>query len=102
MSEASYCDGDEAIIEVGSTTWRSEADYDENGDLLCICCPKPEDVSPSINALDFIPMDDVLDEPTLDERVRLYEEEREARHVLYSKWCLEAMIELASYSLHTD
>ena len=100
-SEASYCDT-EAIIEVGSTTWGSEADYDENGELICVCCPKPKVESPSMNAIDYVPMEDNFDEPTLDERVWLYEEEREARHCLYSKWCLEAMIELASYGLHTD
>ena len=102
MSVANYLGGDEATIEVGSTTWKSEGDYDEYGEPLCVCCPGPEADPSPMNPMDFIPMDEPVDEPSLDDRIRLYEEEREARHIVYAKWCLDAFIELASYSLHTD
>ena len=94
-SEASYCDAD-AVIEVGSCTWGREADYDSDGDLICVCCPRSEVLS---TAEAMATLDDP---PTLEDRVRHYEAERSARHDLYAKWCLEAMIRLASYSLHTD
>ena len=110
MSTVNLMEGDEAVIEVGSTSWKSEGDYDEYGEPICICCPGPVEAidspapspSPSPDNPEWIPMDEPYVEPSLDDRIRLYEEEREARHIVYSKWCLEAFIELASYSLHTD
>ena len=110
MSTVDLMAGDDVVIEVGSTSWKSEGNYDEYGEPICICCPGPEEgldspapsPSPSPVHPEWIPLDEAYVEPSLDDRIRLYESEREARHIVYSKWCLEAFIELASYSLHTD
>ena len=109
MSTVNLADEDN-VIEVGSMTWKSEDNYDEHGEPICICCPGPLEghvspvpsESPPPIQPEWIALDDCYEEPTLDERVRLYESEREARHIVYAKWCLEAWINLASYSLHTD
>ena len=96
------------VIEVGSTTWDSEDEYDEYGEPKCICCPsEPEEEAESPTSSDDespspVPVDDVIEELTLSDRVLIYEAEREKRHTEYAKWCLEAWINLASYSLNTD
>ena len=110
MSTVDLMDGDDVVIEVGSTSWKSEGNYDEYGEPICICCPGPEEglgspapsPSPSPVHPEWITQDEPYVEPSLDDRIRLYEAEREARQIVYSKWCLEAFITLASYSLHTD
>ena len=40
MSSANIVDEDNAI-EVGSMTWKSEADYDADGEPICIYGPGP-------------------------------------------------------------
>ena len=87
-------ESNEAVIDMGSCRWNSEADYDSDGELLCVCCPPQEPTLPVDTSVD--------DEPTLEDSVRWYEAERSARHDLYAKWCFEAMIRLASLTLHTD
>ena len=57
----------------------------------------------------WVPLDEGHEETSLDDfyydyfqRVREYEAERDARVKLYSKWCLEAWVNVASNSLDTD
>ena len=110
MSSANIVVNEDNVIDVGSMTWKSEADYDSDGEPICICGPGPVEgpaspvpsESPPPIQPQWVALDDCYMEPTLDQRVRVYEAEREARHCLYAKWCLEAWINLASYSLHTD
>ena len=94
-SEDSYGSTD-AVIDVDSCTWGSEADYDSDGEKICVCCP-PEDAISTAEALATVD-----DPPTLEDSVRWYEAERSARHELYAMWCLDARVRLASLSLYTD
>ena len=109
MSSANSVVDEDNVIDIGSISWKSEAEYDSDGEPICICGPGPvkgpaslaPSESPPIQP-EWIPLDKDWIEPTLDQKVREYEAEREARYCLYSKWCLEAWVNLASYSLHTD
>ena len=112
MSSANrvYDVDEDNLIEVGAMSWKSEDDYDSDGEPICICGPafsvegpatRAPSESPPIQP-EWIPLDKAWVEPSLDQRVRVYEAERDARYELYSKWCLEAWVNLASYSLHTD
>ena len=65
MSTIAFLD-ENYVIEVGSTTWKSEGNYDDNGEPLCICCPRPEEglvapspsPSPSPVQPEWIPLDE--------------------------------------------
>ena len=92
-SEGSY-GSNEAVIDVGSCRWGSEADYNSEGEMICVCCPPQDPILLAEATVD--------DAPTLEDSVRFYEAERSARHDLYAKWCFEAMIRLVSLTLHTD
>ena len=71
--------------------------YSVEGPAILASSESPAPLQPQ-----WIPLDEGYEETSLDERVREYEAERDARLKLYSKWCLEAWVNVASYSLHTD
>ena len=57
----------------------------------------------------WVPLDEGNEDTSVDDfyhdyyqRIREFEAERDARTRLYSKWCLEAWVTVASYSLNTD